>query len=76
MTETFTKPFTQQEPIPEAGIDAAIRVMRNGRLHRYNTVGTEVSEVAAQSTVWPLPRVAMQWGPHFARSGSGLVRGF
>jgi dTDP-4-amino-4,6-dideoxygalactose transaminase len=47
MTETFTKPFTQQEPIPEAGIDAAIRVMRNGRLHRYNTVGTEVSEVAA-----------------------------
>jgi dTDP-4-amino-4,6-dideoxygalactose transaminase len=44
--ETFTKPFTQQEPIPEAGIAAALAVMRTGRLHRYNTVAGEVAEAA------------------------------
>ena len=46
MTEHFTGSFTQQEPIPEAGIAAAIEVMRHGRLHRYNTVPGEVPEVA------------------------------
>lgn len=46
MQERFEKPFTQQEPIPEAGIEAALRVMRGGRLHRYNTVGDEISETA------------------------------
>jgi dTDP-4-amino-4,6-dideoxygalactose transaminase len=44
--ERFTKPFTQQEPIPEAGIAAAVEVMRHGRLHRYNTVPGEVAEAA------------------------------
>lgn len=44
--ERFTGAFTQQEPIPEAGIEAAIAVMRGGRLHRYNTIGEEVAEVA------------------------------
>ena len=44
MTERFTGSFTQQEPIPEAGIEAALAVMRHGRLHRYNTVPNEVSE--------------------------------
>lgn len=42
--EKFTGNFTQQDPIPEAGIEAAIRVMRHGRLHRYNTVQGEVAE--------------------------------
>ncbi|MBM2291303.1 DegT/DnrJ/EryC1/StrS family aminotransferase [Sulfitobacter pseudonitzschiae] len=46
MTELFKGSFTQQEPIPEAGIEAAVRVMRHGRLHRYNTVGEEVAEAA------------------------------
>ncbi|MCI5086185.1 MAG: DegT/DnrJ/EryC1/StrS family aminotransferase [Rhodovulum sp.] len=46
MMERFTGAFTQQEPIPEAGIEAAIAVMRGGRLHRYNTIGDEVAEVA------------------------------
>ncbi|WP_299042611.1 aminotransferase class I/II-fold pyridoxal phosphate-dependent enzyme [uncultured Tateyamaria sp.] len=46
MTEHFTGSFTQQEPIPEAGIEAAIAVMRHGRLHRYNTAPGEVSETA------------------------------
>ena len=46
MSEVFTGAFTQQEPIPDAGIEAAIAVMRSGRLHRYNTVAGEVAETA------------------------------
>lgn len=46
MSERFTGSFTQQEPIPEAGIEAAVSVMRHGRLHRYNTVAGEVAETA------------------------------
>ena len=46
MTERFEKSFTRQEPIPEAGIEAAVRVMREGRLHRYNTAPGEAGEVA------------------------------
>ena len=42
----FTKPFTQQEPIPEAGIERAVEVMRGGRLHRYNTLDGETAEAA------------------------------
>ncbi len=44
--EVFTGSFTQQEPIPEAGIDAALAVLRHGRLHRYNTAPGEVAEAA------------------------------
>lgn len=46
MAEVFTGSFTQQEPIPEDAIDAAVAVMRHGRLHRYNTVVGETAEVA------------------------------
>jgi dTDP-4-amino-4,6-dideoxygalactose transaminase len=46
LTKKFTGNFTQQEPIPEDAIDAAIRVMKSGRLHRYNVDQGEVSEVA------------------------------
>lgn len=46
MQDIFTGQFTQQEPIPEEGIAAAIAVMRHGRLHRYNTVAGEVAETA------------------------------
>ena len=42
----FTGNFTQQEPIPEAGIAAAIEVLRSGRLHRYNVVPGDDGEVA------------------------------
>ncbi|AUQ98457.1 putative pyridoxal-phosphate-dependent aminotransferase [Phaeobacter inhibens] len=45
MTEIFTGSFTQQEPIPEEAIEAAVEVMRHGRLHRYNVVGDEAGEV-------------------------------
>ncbi|WP_299023819.1 DegT/DnrJ/EryC1/StrS family aminotransferase [uncultured Sulfitobacter sp.] len=43
-SEVFKGSFTQQEPIPEAGIEAAVAVMRQGRLHRYNTAAGETAE--------------------------------
>jgi dTDP-4-amino-4,6-dideoxygalactose transaminase len=46
MAEVFRGSFTQQEPIPEAGIEAAIAVLRHGRLHRYNTAPDEVAQTA------------------------------
>ena len=46
MGERFTGSFTQQEPISEAGIAAALAVLQHGRLHRYNTAPGEVSETA------------------------------
>ncbi|NUH66227.1 aminotransferase class I/II-fold pyridoxal phosphate-dependent enzyme [Sulfitobacter sp. S0837] len=46
MAERFTGSFTQQEPIPEEAIEAAVAVMRSGRLHRYNTAPGEIAEVA------------------------------
>lgn len=46
MTEIFTGSFTQQEPIPDEGIDAAVAVMRHGRIHRYNVADGELGEVA------------------------------
>ena len=42
----FGKPFTQQEPIPEAAIERAVEVMRSGRLHRYNLLEGETGEAA------------------------------
>ncbi|MBF9044135.1 aminotransferase [Rhodobacterales bacterium HKCCE4037] len=42
----FTGNFTQQEPIPEVAIEAAVAVMRSGRLHRYNTAPGEAGETA------------------------------
>lgn len=46
MSETFTGNFTQQEPISEEAIDAAVAVMRSGRLHRYNLSDGELGEVS------------------------------
>ena len=43
----FTGSFTQQLPIPEAGIEAATAVLRSGRLHRYNIAPGEDPEVVA-----------------------------
>jgi dTDP-4-amino-4,6-dideoxygalactose transaminase len=44
--DIFRGSFTQQESIPQAGIDAALAVLNHGRLHRYNTSGDEIAEVA------------------------------
>ncbi|WP_108484627.1 DegT/DnrJ/EryC1/StrS family aminotransferase [Oceaniglobus ichthyenteri] len=46
MSEIFTGGFTQQEPIPEEGIAAALNVLRHGRLHRYNLAPGELGEAA------------------------------
>ncbi|MEK9620566.1 MAG: aminotransferase class I/II-fold pyridoxal phosphate-dependent enzyme [Alphaproteobacteria bacterium] len=43
----FSKPFTQQEQIPDAGIDRAVEIMKTGRLHRYNLVANEDSEASS-----------------------------
>ena len=42
----FQKPFTQQEPIPEEGIERALEILKTGRLHRYNLTPDEAGEVA------------------------------
>ena len=42
----FTGSFTQQEPIAQAGIDAALKVLNHGRLHRYNLTKDEAGEAA------------------------------
>ena len=46
MTEIFQGNFTQQEPIPQEGIEAAMAVLQSGRLHRYNVAEGELGEVA------------------------------
>lgn len=46
MTEIFTGNFTQQEAIPQEGIDAAMAVLQSGRLHRYNVAEGELGEVS------------------------------
>ncbi|MFW8637183.1 DegT/DnrJ/EryC1/StrS family aminotransferase [Cribrihabitans pelagius] len=46
MSEIFTGSFTQQEAIPEDAIEAALAVLRHGRLHRYNLAGDEAGETA------------------------------
>ncbi|MFP1643368.1 DegT/DnrJ/EryC1/StrS family aminotransferase [Pontitalea aquivivens] len=47
MTERFTGSFTQQEPIPDDAVAAALAVLRHGRLHRYNLAPDEAGEAAA-----------------------------
>ena len=46
MGKKFLGNFTQQQPLPDAAIEAATRVMRHGRLHRYNVENGEISETA------------------------------
>ena len=48
--ERFAGSFTQQEGLGDAAIEAAVRVMRSGRLHRYNTVDGETAEAAVLET--------------------------
>jgi len=46
MSDKFTGNFTQQESIPDAGVEAAMRVLQHGRLHRYNVAEGEAGETA------------------------------
>ena len=55
MTTSFTKPFTQQEPIPPAAIARAVEVMQSGRLHRYNLAegdSNEASQLEREYATW------------------------
>ena len=44
--KSFSGSFTQQEPISEEAVSAALEVLRSGRLHRYNSAGNSPSEVS------------------------------
>jgi dTDP-4-amino-4,6-dideoxygalactose transaminase len=46
MDEIFNGNFTQQEPISEVAIEAALKILRSGRLHRYNTAEGEIDETS------------------------------
>ena len=46
MVHRFEGSFTQQEPIPDAAVEAATAVLRHGRLHRYNLAEDEVGEAS------------------------------
>ena len=51
----FTKPFTQQEAIPDAAIERAVEIMKTGRLHRYNLVegdSNEASQLEREYAEW------------------------
>ena len=55
INRVFPGSFTEQEPIPEAGIAAAVVAMRSGRLHRYTVADQEAGQVAAleaEYAVW------------------------
>jgi len=79
----FDKPFTQQEPIPEAGIERAVEIMRSGRLHRYNVLEGETSEAALlekeyaafQGTPYCLACASGGYALHIALKATGLQAG-
>ena len=57
MVLKFTGSFTQQESIPEKAIDAAIAVMRHGRLHRYNVALGEIAETVLLEQEFHYPQL-------------------
>lgn len=83
MSLHFEKPFTQQESIPEAGIERAVEIMRSGRLHRYNVLEGEESEAALlekeyalyQGTAYCLACASGGYALHVALKAAGLVAG-
>ena len=46
-TQRLELDLTQQEPIPPAGVQAALALMASGKLHRYGEAGGKPSEVSA-----------------------------
>ena len=42
----FKKDFTQQEPLPQRAIEAAVKILQTGKLFRYNTEAGEAGETA------------------------------
>ena len=79
----FKKPFTQQEPIPEAAKNRVMELLDSGRLHRYNTVGDEWSDAALleqsfaqyQGRKYCLACTSGGYGLHIALRAMGLQAG-
>jgi dTDP-4-amino-4,6-dideoxygalactose transaminase len=64
----FTGNFTQQEAIPKAAMDAAMAVMRSGRLHRYNVASAEES---SETSLLELEFARYQQQPYCLACASG-----
>ncbi len=83
MQSVFEKPFTRQEPIPEAGIERAVEIMRTGKLHRYNTDEGETAESALleqefaeyQGVPYCLACASGGYALHIALKAAGLQPG-
>lgn len=56
----FAKSFTRAEPIPKAGIEAALQTLRSGRLHRYDVDGDgEAQALEREFAAWQGARFAL-----------------
>ena len=79
----FTKAFTQQEAIPEQAKKRVMELLDSGRLHRYNTVGSELSDAAMleqeyaqyQGRKYCLACTSGGYGIHIALRAMGLQVG-
>jgi dTDP-4-amino-4,6-dideoxygalactose transaminase len=79
----FTKAFTQQEAIPEQAKKRVMELLDSGRLHRYNTVGNELSDAAMleqeyaqyQGRKYCLACTSGGYGIHIALRAMGLQVG-
>jgi dTDP-4-amino-4,6-dideoxygalactose transaminase len=79
----FIKPFTQQEAIPEEAKQRVMELLDSGRLHRYNTVGNELSDAAQleqqfasyQGRKYCLACTSGGYGIHIALRAMGLQAG-
>jgi len=79
----FDKSFTQQEAIPQQGIDAAVKLLQTGRLHRYNTVTGETAAAALLEKAFAeymgqrycLACTSGGYALHVALRAAGLKRG-
>ena len=79
----FTKAFTQQEAIPEKAKQRVMELLDSGRLHRYNTVGSELSDAAMleqeyaqyQGRKYCLACTSGGYGIHIALRAMGLQVG-
>jgi len=79
----FTKAFTQQEAIPEQAKQRVMELLDSGRLHRYNTVGNELSDAAMleqayaqyQGRKYCLACTSGGYGIHIALRAMGLQTG-
>jgi dTDP-4-amino-4,6-dideoxygalactose transaminase len=79
----FKGVFTQQEPIGQESIAAAVRVLETGRLHRYNTIAGETSETslleqefaAWQGSQYCLACASGGYAMHISLVAAGLLHG-